>query len=130
MKEGACFFVCFLASGMRSAQKAPGAAARCQGSFPIALKLFVNRKPVSDRFPCEGAMRLREIMTGGRGKSELGAKGCPSWALFGVISNRHFGNREVACFLSPAIQGPHGEERGLVRRWLPAAFDRLLLVAC
>ena len=32
----------FLPSGVRSTQKVPGAPARCQASFPIALKLFTK----------------------------------------------------------------------------------------
>jgi hypothetical protein len=35
-------FIYFLPSGMRSTQKAPGAPARHQASFPIALKLFTK----------------------------------------------------------------------------------------
>jgi hypothetical protein len=39
--KGACFD--FLPSfGVRSTQKVPGAPARCQASFPIALKLFTK----------------------------------------------------------------------------------------
>jgi hypothetical protein len=35
--------ISFLPSGVRSKQKVPGAPARCQASFPIALKLFKNK---------------------------------------------------------------------------------------
>ena len=35
-------FIYFLPSGMRSTQKVPGAPARHQASFPIALKLFTK----------------------------------------------------------------------------------------
>jgi hypothetical protein len=35
-------FIYFFPSGMRSTQKMPGAPARCQASFPIALKLFTK----------------------------------------------------------------------------------------
>jgi hypothetical protein len=35
-------FIYFLPSGRRSTQKVPGAPARSQGSFPIALKLFTK----------------------------------------------------------------------------------------
>jgi hypothetical protein len=35
-------FIYFVPSGMRSTQKVPGTSARCQASFPIALKLFTK----------------------------------------------------------------------------------------
>ena len=35
-------FIYFLPSGLRSTQKVPGAPARCQASFLIALKLFAK----------------------------------------------------------------------------------------
>ena len=34
--------ISFLPSGVRSTQKVPGAPARCQAGFPIALKLFTK----------------------------------------------------------------------------------------
>jgi hypothetical protein len=34
--------ISFLPSGVRSAQKVPGAPPRCQASFPIALKLWLG----------------------------------------------------------------------------------------
>ena len=37
-----------------------------------------------------------------------------------------FGRRKVI-FLSSASQGSYGGERDLVRKWLPAIFNRLLL---
>jgi hypothetical protein len=39
--EGSAF-IYFLPSGVRSTQKVPGAPARSQASFPIALKLFTK----------------------------------------------------------------------------------------
>jgi hypothetical protein len=40
--RGLLLFTSFLRLGMRSTQKVPGTPARCQTSFPIALKLFTK----------------------------------------------------------------------------------------
>jgi hypothetical protein len=62
---------------------------------------------------------------GGGGGSELGSKDCPARALFDLISNAIFDTGKWFIFFNPAIQGSSGEERDLVRRRLPAIFDRL-----
>ena len=102
--------------------RVPGHGCCCTASINTAChRAQSTARSISWWVPLALCCKLKKKM------ALFGLKYCPARDTQKRLSKCYFWYREVLLFLSSASQGPYGEERDSVRKWLPATFNWLLL---